>query len=115
MKVKLDQKDIILSQSTLDALIQYMRCFIIDMRQNEPDNADCWDWGICTITDLANSYPVFQYGGASDFEDYTEEMNKENTVVCVMPNLQEECEHDYIGDVTCGVDIVVCTKCNDII
>ena len=49
-------------------------------------------------------------------EQYHEEkVKKLNTPDVVGQSEQLPCDHDYQPDITCGVDITVCTKCGDVI
>ncbi|WP_395089276.1 hypothetical protein [Armatimonas sp.] len=52
MKARLDDKTITLTPRYIAALYELGRAKLEMMRQEDPDNADCWDWCIITVHDL---------------------------------------------------------------
>lgn len=70
MKVVFDEQEFELSESLESALIQVMNAMCNMMRKVEPDNAKCWTWGRCEVSDLCNTAPFnFTYGGDEDMPE----------------------------------------------
>lgn len=63
MKATYDLEEIELSERFLNALQELMRAKIQMMKEHDEAYADCWTWGLCTISDLATRYLDFEYGG----------------------------------------------------
>lgn len=68
MKTTYDQEIIVqVSDDFIQALHDLMRAEMKMMISAEPENADCWTWGVCAVGDLASSkHLVFEYGGNED-------------------------------------------------
>lgn len=68
MKAKFDTEEITLTSRYVEALKELMRAEMEMMQINEPDMAECWTWGICSVTDLARSSSglSFEFGGEDD-------------------------------------------------
>lgn len=67
MKALYDQQPIELTDRFVAALKELLLAELEMMRQNEPDQAHCWTWGICRINDLANMRGLdFEFGGEED-------------------------------------------------
>lgn len=61
---KYDQEDLVLTERYKNALHELMAAELEMMRHHEPEMAGCWDWGVCTIGDLARKDALnFEYGG----------------------------------------------------
>ncbi len=64
---KWDDRCVKLTSRYVDALMELMRAEIEMMKENEPQNKDCWTYGIATIEDLAYSNGIsFEFGGDDD-------------------------------------------------
>ena len=68
MQTTYDQETIVqVSDEFIKALHDLMRAEMKMMIVADPEDADCWAWGICTVGDLASStHLVFEYGGNDD-------------------------------------------------
>jgi len=68
MQITYDRETIVqVSDEFVKALHDLMRAEMKMMIAAEPDTADCWTWGICTVGDLASSkHLLFEYGGDED-------------------------------------------------
>jgi len=67
MKAQYDTEEIKITPRFKAALIELMKAECEMLTLNEPDNADCWTWGICEVDDLSRSSGLqFTFGGDED-------------------------------------------------
>lgn len=70
MKAKYDLEPIELTNRFVDALKELMAAECDMMQHNEPEFADAWTWGRCTINDLCRRDGLeFEFGGDEDLPD----------------------------------------------
>lgn len=59
-----DGEEIPITPGYIDALKSLMLEELMMMQKAQPNFADCWSWGICTVGDLAGMRRLdFEYGG----------------------------------------------------
>lgn len=64
---KYDTENLVLTERYKSALNELMAAELEMMREHEPDMADCWEWGVCHVGDLARKDGLeFTYGGNED-------------------------------------------------
>lgn len=67
MKVKCDDKKILLTKQFIEAIKNLMREEILMFRVREPESRECWVIGVCDIEDLMKSNGIkFTYGGIDE-------------------------------------------------
>ena len=72
--MKYDTKEIEPTDRFIEAVQELMRAEMEMMRLNEPEYADCWTWGVCTVNDLAMGKGFeFEFGGDEHKPDYMPE------------------------------------------
>ena len=79
---KYDTENLKLTPRFIEAVKELLRAELQMMKDHEPENAECWTWGICEIGDLANARGLqFEFGGEDDkpdgFPEFTEAWVKE--------------------------------------
>lgn len=70
MKARYDDKTVDLSEGFLCAIELLMNEMVEMMKAAEPEFADSWHWGRCTISDLSLSRfdgMTFEYGGMDGY------------------------------------------------
>lgn len=64
---KYDTEELKLTARFEEALKELMRAEMEMMRLHEPEDAECWTWGVCDIDDLASARGLrFEFGGEGD-------------------------------------------------
>lgn len=67
MRVKCDDRKILLTKQFIEAIKNLMREEILMFRVREPENRECWVIGVCDIEDLMDSGGMhFTFGGYSE-------------------------------------------------
>jgi len=62
-----DGEQMNLSKRMVDAIKELMLAEIEQMRNGNPDTADCWTWGLASFKDIGNSdWLIMQFGGDED-------------------------------------------------
>jgi abortive infection bacteriophage resistance protein len=75
--MKYDTETVRPTSRFIEAIKELMRAEMELMILHEPENADCWTWGICEVGDLANIKGLaFEYGGEEckpkNFPEFTD-------------------------------------------
>jgi len=70
MRAKYDADTVKLSERFVKALKEVMAAEVEMMQKQNPEFADCWYWGRCTVSDLVylDAF-AFQYGSKEDMPE----------------------------------------------
>ena len=61
---KYDKEEIELTPRFIEAIQELLSAELEMMREQQQEDAECWTWGICEISDLSDSNGLsFQFGG----------------------------------------------------